>query len=181
MTQKILLCDVDGVIADFTQSLLRTINSSVAYGEIVAWDLFSLLPPHEKRVALDVLKDPKWWANQPTIYKAQRSIEELRKNNWDVVFVTSPWLDCKEWAYTRTQWLKTNFDAPATNVIIAARKELFVGDAFVDDRDENVQKVLNSGHVPNVMIYDAPYNAAFKAAAIRVVNWDDILGRLVVQ
>lgn len=179
MAKKILLCDCDGVCADFTSYLLSTINSSVAYDDITQWDLFELLPSHEKRSAYSVLKDPKWWERQPTIYQAQRSIEELRRNDWDVVFVTSPWAECKEWGYTRTKWLERNFAANSRDVIVAARKDLLFADAFVDDRASHIREAAAHGHIKNVWLFGAPYNRSdVDLADRRVRDWSELLRRL---
>lgn len=175
---KLFLSDVDGVCADFTQYLLTTLNSSLAYQDVTVWNFLDhLLPKHEQVLKDYILKDPDWWASQPVLPGAAEAIDALRRDGWDVVFVTSPWRRCKSWMEVRTEWCVRNLGAREKDVSIVPRKDIFGADAFVDDSLEQLEAAAKGGRVKELFTMAAPYNVK---SPYNRMGWPGILRKLNV-
>lgn len=142
--KKVILTDVDGVLADFTTSLLKECGSSIKSEDINNWDCFSMMEQEHRDYALNkVLKDPDFWRNLPLLPHAQTAVEDMRRQG-TLLFVTSPWAnrtsgwECKGWGWARAHWLREHFDASHEELIIAYSKHYIRGDILIDDRLKNV-------------------------------------------
>ncbi len=144
MTNKsIVLCDVDGVLAQFDLAIINKVNPLITSQQILDlgnWDIFQLFNEEENKVCNKILEDPQFWRDIPVLEAGQKAIEKLRQKDFEVVFLTSPWLSCKEWVDVRYKWLKKYFDGNRDNIIITNRKDLVFGDVFIDDKLENITK-----------------------------------------
>lgn len=152
------LIDVDGVCADFTDHLLRAIRSKLTLADIVDWNIFSYMDPEQKRTAEDILGSTEFWLTQPVISGAVDAVHAIRAADHKVLFVTSAWESCREWAWARKQWLKRVMAADYRDVIVCARKEYVVGDVFIDDRTDHVDKWHSIRPERLALLYGAPYN-----------------------
>jgi 5'(3')-deoxyribonucleotidase len=143
--KPIFLCDVDGVLADFTTSLLKESGSKLTVSDIDDWDCFSIMEPESRDLALNkILRDKEFWGNLPLLPHAQIAVEDMRRRG-TVLFVTSPWAnrtrgwECDGWGHARAHWLRRHFDASHEELIIAYSKQYVQGDFLIDDRFKNIK------------------------------------------
>ena len=156
----LILLDCDGVLADFFDYLLKLAGSEYTCADLTDWDIFKWLGETELKTAKMLLSGPEFWATQPVLEGAQQSVEAFRSEGHHVICVTSPWLPCKYWGYARREWLKTNFDIPPEDVIVAYSKYHLRGDVFIDDKPASVRQWNHANPGKYALLYDQPYNEA---------------------
>jgi len=158
-----ILLDVDGVCADFT-GMVRRIVASTSGGTmpdpVTEWGFIKALPRDVRYAVEDALDGDGPWTDMEPIPGALDAVKAFRKAGHRVVFVTSPWASCTDWAYVRTGWLRRNMGAGMQDVVITSAKELVRGDVFVDDKPENVAAWREPDYPGRLRgyIWDAPYN-----------------------
>ena len=168
------LLDVDGVVADFSSSILQAVGSKLSPQDHQQWDVMEFLTPDEKSRAREALSDIDFWLNLPLKDMAKQGVEKLRDLGFQIVWVTSPWTSCLGWDTARRSWLSRNFgDDP---VVITADKEHVDGDVFIDDKVENVEKWSRAHPDKRAFLFDAPYN---RDSDLPRVSWDTILAHLL--
>ncbi len=166
-----ILCDVDGVLADFTGHLLdRAEVKSLAREDVTQWDLFALMSPADKVRALSVLTDPDFWRSQPLIPDAREGVEHLRARG-EVYFVTAPWWPCREWADVRAGWLREHFGATHKEIVVTEAKHLIAGDILLDDRPETVRTWGRRWPEGRALLFDATYNQGQVGAGLERSSW----------
>jgi 5'(3')-deoxyribonucleotidase len=154
-----ILLDVDGVLADFTGMVRRIVASIGATmpDPVTEWGFIKALPRDVRYAVEDALEGDGPWTDMEPIPGALDAVKAFRSAGHRVVFVTSPWASCTDWAYVRTGWLRRNMGAGMQDVVITSAKELVRGDVFVDDKPENVG-AWGQVNAYNAFIWDAPYN-----------------------
>jgi 5'(3')-deoxyribonucleotidase len=163
MSNKRILVDVDGVLANFSQHVLNKlrVSTKMSTDEIKTWDIFSLLEvrfsPYHKKMALAMMDTMEFWKHLPVMAGAQEGVQALRDAGYEVVFVTSPWDSCVGWNVARNAWLKQHFGAGPRDVIITHCKYMVHGHTLIDDRESHVEE-WNSRHADKAMLFAAAYN-----------------------
>lgn len=145
--QEIILCDVDGVCACFDEEIIRQIRPHLTTEEIQTlllenndWDVFRIFSTEEKQTCFDLLSKREFWDQMKPFPAAQHTIEKLRKQNFHIRFLTSPWKGCDTWIDARTKWLEKHFDTPFEDVTISREKYNVHGEMFIDDKREHLEK-----------------------------------------
>jgi 5'(3')-deoxyribonucleotidase len=162
---KIILVDVDGVLADFT-------------GAVREWDLFALYPEDLQSMIKRRISDPGFCAELKVLPGAEEGVRELVQLG-DVYAVTSPWWSSPTWPYERTRWLDRWFGMPADRVVQTSAKQLVFGDVMIDDRPENLIEWRSCqqarGWCTRAVLVDAPYNQGRAELAHRAHGWGDVV------
>lgn len=178
-----ILLDVDGVCADFT-GMVRTFCAGAGYEmpTPTEWDFLKALPTDHHatdaggfkvnvRQHVDVfLQKAVAWEKMRAIDGAIHAVEAFRRDSHRVVFVTSPWESCREWANVRRVWLRNHFKADAVDVVVCKDKSLVRGDVFVDDKPENVG-AWGQVNAYRAFIWDAPYNQGWAVIPRLTGGW----------
>lgn len=143
--KPIVLCDVDGVLANFTKGYAECV--AFATGVEVDWriadkwelaEAFSL-SPSQKRDAEHLISAPGFCARLEVLPGTQEGVEKLREVA-DVRFVTSPWDSSPYWHYERAAWLKKHFDCSSSKQLVhTGDKSHIFGHMLIDDRLRTVQ------------------------------------------
>ncbi|NIM50416.1 MAG: hypothetical protein GTO22_14395 [Gemmatimonadales bacterium] len=145
----IRLYDVDGVLLDFTRAVFRMRGTDPE--PVTDWDF---LTATDKKG----LEDPDFWETLRPMPGAEEELYNRRRMFGDhVIAVTAPWLSCKGWGFVRRKLLKKYFGMKPEDVIITSRKDLVIGDWFVDDKPETVRS-WRRNNVGVGLLYDQPYN-----------------------
>ena len=174
--KKDLLIDCDGVLADFSKGIC----DMQSYGDLTPagvdrWEIFDLLHPMDKRLALNVLGDADWWKSLSVIEGAKEGFEALRRKH-NIFIVTSPWnvgdKVAKGWDDARREWLRREFDVPYYDVYIARGKERIMGDLLIDDKPGNILAYQNAHGPQSALLFDQPYNRGLDL--IRT-TWEDLV------
>lgn len=175
MEEKIILCDVDDVLAGLLAEWIRRYNAmsgdNLDAEEVKGWNVAEFaLPGWEERL-YRILDEPDLYDSIAPIEGALDGVRQLRELG-RVVFLTS----CTAGAAThKLNWLSRHGFVPAAgshrlrDVVIAHDKGLVYGDVLVDDGLHNVAAF--SG--PSVLV-DKPHNRA-EAHARRARSWPEIV------
>ena len=193
MSKPIILCDVDGVVADFAGAFAQLYEART--GEAVdrdAWhktyDLWHGLGPASGRD--EVRRAVTMEVGQPSFHRellqpcagAQEGIAALAELG-EVWFVTRPWECAPEWTYEREQWLARHFGSVVQvpdHVIHARKKHLVHGDAFIDDMPENVLDWSKHRRGGVAVLWALPHNEGQHRGLIdlRTRSWADLADTL---
>lgn len=174
----LILCDVDGVFADFLKHTLDTLGPLAPPGGrevFTSWDLRENMSPEAQMVVDRKWREKGWCLGIPAYPEAKEGLAALNSIG-DVVWVTSPMPGSPHWILERTQWLRhlTGKDNPP--IIFAKDKSSYPGDVFIDDRIDNVEDwaYAHQGGLP--IVWDHPYNRSKIHPRIqRADSWGRVL------
>lgn len=177
-----ILCDVDGILADFTGRYLGCLYAATKKwyqkSQVTQWDFISTLgiTKEEDQAALALVAKNLDFAPLPGSIEAVRG---LIAAGHEVVFVTSDHGAIPTWGWERDRWLAERF--PGVPVIHTNRKDLIHGDCLIDDRDKNVLEWLAANPNGIGFLWDAPYNQGAQAdGLVRCHTWEYLTARLRV-
>ncbi len=166
------LCDVDGVLADFTGYLLTLVGSALTIEDIVTWDIFDYMNEDEERAAKMLLKNDEFWRSQPVMEGAQEGFEHVRSVVDEMFWVTSPWDSCPTWLPARKAWLKEHFNADPSYVFPISKKYPVAGSFLIDDKVQHIVEWGEHNSSYNAFLFDAPYNQ--DSTAGRRMSWENL-------
>ena len=169
--------DVDGVLGDFVNPVLNTVNE--IYGtyykeaDIIKFNMEEIIGKEEMQNAMKVLEEKSFVLSMSIYEGAIDNINVIRKMFWvnRIVFVTSPYYSYKSWVYERFEWLKNNFNASKDDVIFTSDKTLFNGDILIDDYHKNLQKWIDLKRTGIKL--ERPWNKDYKCNKT-AKSWDEV-------
>lgn len=130
MVKKVLLIDMDGVVADFRKYILD--NSTISAAEFD-----SGTEEVSDRVDQFCIKNPTIFEHLEPIEGAIESVTKLFEH-YDVYFCSTPMYLVPESYKSKRIWLEKNFGVLASRrLILTHRKDLIKGDILIDDRKVN--------------------------------------------
>lgn len=195
LSRPVVLCDVDGVIADFASAFLGAYERFS--GEHVArevwhrsYDLFEGLghaAPDEGlrgRVSDFVASEAFHLELEPFpgAIEGVRALAEVS----EVWFVTSPWKGSREWTFLRDRWLCEKFGGVSGltlpgHIIYARKKHLVFGDVLVDDLPENVDAWKARHATGLAVLWATGHNDVPGAYDLRIRDWGEVLQRVMAM
>lgn len=164
MEKKIILVDVDGVVADIHTAWLRSYNrdynDTLQVSDIKAWAMHEFVKPECGKNIYRYLNFPDFYDDVLPIEGALEGVQILRDFGYRIVFVSAGfheakarWLCkqgfCVEFPYPDRSW------STPTDLILANDKSLIRGDYLIDDRPDNL-----FGHSARGILFDQPWNQA---------------------
>lgn len=176
----IVLCDVDGVLAQWKKAFRYHLSQVDFHVEGINWispDLpltkaqreYAWLKMSERDVAYEL-------DDFPGAIKGLDRIIEIA----DVYFVTAQVEMSPTWSYDRTNWLIKHFGVEqGEKIVLTHHKHLVGGDALIDDKEYNI-KAWKKAH-PNglAILWDHPHNHGQDTVGIRCGDWDALYDMLV--
>lgn len=187
MKRKIVLIDVDGVIANFTHAFLHKLEllSGIRFDHSVVteWNIQespALVELHKERPGLfeEVWKEvgsPGFCYDMLPYEDAIPGVKTLLDKDVDVYALTAPFWSSNTWMQERTDWLFKHFGIRAKNVVQTHAKHLVFGHVFVDDKPAHIEEWWHrwSGSDRVALLWDAPYNRKEERFR-RVTGWDEV-------
>jgi 5'(3')-deoxyribonucleotidase len=171
---KILLLDVDGVVANFGQYYLDIVESKLGYkyniSDLVEWNYWDVmkLSEYERQIIDHELHLPGCASRLEPHEGAVAGVLGLIEV-CDVRFVTAPLRGNSTWVYDRNLWLREYFGFEvADRTIYAQDKSLIYGDIFVDDKISN----LSDWRFGVPIIWDHLYNRGCEFR--RMSDWSEL-------
>lgn len=155
---NIFLLDVDGVVCNFIDGLIKAHGWPLTHDEYVGWDFHRTLGVSDADM-WEPTNDGKWWTTLQEYPWAKRLVLELRRVG-EVVFCTSPSLDatCPS---QKVAWLRSTqlMHERKNDYQIGKRKWLNAksGAILIDDSDDNVEKYREHGGT--AILFPQPWNA----------------------
>jgi 5'-nucleotidase len=180
----IILCDVDGIIADFMSANLDAIRAVTGrvytVDQVTGWDVRAALglTQHEWSAVVDHYITAEGYVTAMKPYPGAVDAVKFLAGMHDVYFVTTPWHGAKTWTHERTAWLIHHFgDYQGRRVIHTAHKKLIEGDIMLDDRPKNCYDWTAEHWSETALLFDRPWNADATETdgVMRVCGWDEAL------
>jgi 5'(3')-deoxyribonucleotidase len=173
----IILCDVDGVVADLGAEWVRRYNErwddSLTQDDITGWGIEKYVKPECGKKIFDILHEPGLYLDVPDIVGAVEGVKALRKAGHRVVFVTScvdGSIDQKVDWLRRHGLLKQKYVA-GKDFIAANDKSLIRGDMLIDDAPHNLENFDGIR-----VLFDAHHNQGPEGNEyLRVLGWGEVL------
>ena len=147
--KPVVLCDVDGVIADFASAVLETLMAETTiYHEVSGIKEYEIqkalkIPDDAWNQVCSVIDTTRFAYNNIYTYPGAGAVARLMKIA-DVYFVTKPWRGSDTWCADRVEWLCDHFGDVADKVIFTGHKHLIRADMFIDDHPETLRKWVHA-------------------------------------
>jgi 5'-nucleotidase len=177
---KIILIDMDGVIADYEVGFLqawRLKYPTLPYISVEERALFYLHEQYPKELSDNIrtiLTTPKFFQNLPEIKGAKEALYTMEELGYDIFICTSPINQYENCVSEKYNWVAEHFGFDWTKKIIMTKdKTLIYGDILIDD------KPLHTGiRTPSWehILYDAPYNKKLtERKRLTWENWQEVI------
>jgi len=181
MRRKRLLVDVDEVLADFHTPVFdlaaKLFGKKLTSEDFDTWDLFDHFPKAERKALFNAMEQPGYCTSLPPLPGALEAIQELR-NYVDVYVVTSPF-PSPTWVSERYAWLHEHFNFKPSEVITTSSKFVVAGDAFLDDRPDNVVDWLEAHPQKTGMLWHTPNTKTLvEHDSLRVYSWEQVIQKV---
>lgn len=173
----IILCDVDGVVADMLPAWLACYNRD--YGDllrpddVVAWDVSKFVKPECGKRIFAYLDLPTLYDDVMPVDGAKAGIQVLRDLGHRVVFVSACTGD--EMCRAKVRWLNEHgFTEGMKNTVLTGTdhpslKAIMRADLLIEDYEKNLHEYGGNG-----LLLDAPYNRHDDTFP-RVHSWSQIV------
>lgn len=142
-----ILCDIDGILAQFTEQLTKGIRQ---YGErydfedFVHYDLRKVVDKKHHWILDRLPSDKNFCRSIPRYPGAQQFLKNIVAKGHELVLVTSPWTG-PHWPETREEWVTSMLSSPTLRHIKwywASPQERIEMDGhfLIDDRQETIDQ-----------------------------------------
>jgi 5'(3')-deoxyribonucleotidase len=162
-----LLCDVDGVLANWIEPVLDVIEQAsgrrITPHECKGWLKFNALglDKTEQKYIDSVLKSPGFVEALPVLPGALDGLKQMAKLGCEIAYVTAPW-NSATWMYERQAWLKKHGFKDVSNnthFVATASKYLVSPGLLVDDKISNVLEYNSKSVGGRAVLWHTEWNA----------------------
>ncbi len=180
MNKKIILIDMDGVLADFEKGFLQAWQKKfphhphVPLEERKTFYLMESYPGGLEKEIESIFSAPGLFENLNIISGGKGALAKMKALGHEVFICTSPFSKYENCILEKYHWVSKNLGYEWTKRIIVVKdKTLIYGDILIDDKPEHSGlKKPKWQHV----LFDAPYNKHIKTK-LRITwnNWEEVL------
>jgi 5'(3')-deoxyribonucleotidase len=154
---RAILCDVDGVLANFVNGVIESHDMPLTHDEYATWDHHRVLGIADEKF-WEPTREAGWWESLLPYSWSVNLIVEL-ESIAPVVFTTTT-SACSKCPSEKVNWLRDwgFLGTMATNYMIGPKKELMARPEtiLIDDSDDNVEKFIHAGG--NAILFPQPWN-----------------------
>ena len=141
MKKKILYLDMDGVVADFEQSVLKICP------ELNTASIYEKTKKRDAKIDQICATEPNFFHNLLPMEGAVEAVTQLFPL-YDLYFLSSPMWGVPESYSGKRIWIEKHFGVLAKKrLILSHRKDLHLGDYLVDDRTRNGAGEFQGFHI----------------------------------
>ena len=180
MNKKIILVDMDGVLADFEARFLEVWKKEFPHHPHVPLEkretfyLEENYPGGLEKEIESVFSAPGFFENLDIIPGSKETLAKMEAMGHEVFICTSPISKYENCILEKYHWVSKNLGYKWTRKMIVTKdKTLVFGDILIDDKPEQVGlRIPAWKHV----LFEAPYNKHVKTK-LRITwdNWEKIL------
>lgn len=192
-----ILCDMDGVIADFLTMFVEDYNK-VAHTSFKAdevSDFYLEKCGFDKTISKNIYGNYGFFRNLKPIHGAVEGIQKLMNIGHEVYICTAVPFN-KGCFDGKIAWLSEHMPwFPLDNFIATKSKFMIDGDVIIDDGIHNLNIKEHTGYLSFygtsngrafgrqlAILFDAPYNKTFETAMLlnvrRASNWNEVLNHI---
>ena len=167
--------DLDGVEADWDGYLDSQLDLVPELHDFPrqpdrGWNDFAKSDPRHKKAVYKILEHPEFYGSLKPIPGAIETVDEMRADGHDVIFVSSPWESNPMGYQAKADWLAKHYGSWARkNLILTSDKTIIYADVLVDDKP--VIKGRLTDPAWERVFFDQPYNRGLEGP--RIMNWTD--------
>jgi len=180
MNKKIILVDMDNILADFEAKFLENWKKKFSHHPYVSLEKRKTFrikedyPNGLKKEVEEIFSTPGFFENLNIISGGKEALEKMQALGHDVFICTSPISKYENCVLEKYRWIEKNLGFEWTKKIIMTKdKTLVFGDILIDDKPEHIG--LRRPAWKHVL-FEAPYNKHVKnKLRITWSNWEKIL------
>jgi len=183
--ERVFLCDVDGVLADFLGAVLEGVHgkTGVAHSrqEVTQWSIADSIGVPKELIARIACE--KGFCRELKVLPGARELVDMLRKYGEVYFVTSPFWSSQYWMYERNHWLWREFEADSNEIVHTSAKHLIRGDMLIDDKPSTVEmwamsQPVTDPPVPPAVLWYQLYNQGFvqdpRLNVVTARSWEDV-------
>src|SRR3990167_2168837 len=181
-----ILVDIDGVMCDLVGEVLNRLNKRLGtkfkQDKIKEWNFFApesvIFTEEEMRHINEIMKEEGLTNECSLITDAKETLEKLKEQGHEIIWLTAPWKHSKTWCYDRTLWIERELGHISKNTIFAWNKEDIPGDVLIDDNPEFIMKWQNKHSSKGLAyLFRQPWNVekGEKEELVFLDGWKDML------
>lgn len=181
--RKVILVDMDGVLADFEQGILNASEQKFHPSQVIplterkSFFVVQDYPLQLRPSVQEIYKTPGFFENLPVIPGGRESLEQMKALGHEVFICTMAIVQYDNCVLEKYNWVAKHLGEEWTEKMILTRdKTLVRGHILIDDKPHyrGVQEP-SWEHV----LYDAPYNRSILGKRrLTWETWQDVLAEL---
>lgn len=180
MTNKRILIDMDGVIADFDGEFIKRWRERypdqfyIPMHERTMFYVKDQYPQEYHPQLMEILLEPNFFRTMMPIEGGRKALHEMDALGLEVFICTSPFSSYENCVLEKYQWVDAYLGPQWTDrIILTHDKTLVRGDILIDDKPQ-----VTGLDVPvwEHILYDRPYNQGLEKKRLTWANWKDVLG-----
>ena len=178
--KRIILVDMDGVVADFEGGFVEKWKAKhpdkpfVPLEDRTTFYSFKQYPLLHRPLVWNIMMAPDFFADLPPIEGSIKAVKRMARSGLEIFFCSSPLIPNRTGASEKYAWIKKHFGITwVDKLILAPDKTLVRGDILIDDRPE-----IKGSQTPSWehVLYDQPYNREIKdRRRLTWANWREVI------
>ncbi len=175
---QIILCDMDGVLADLEKRFLEIWRERYSTKQFIPLEkrrgfyIEEQYPKEESDRILEILREKNLYVSLEPVEGSLNALKEMERNNL-VYICTSPFTANPFCLQEKYEWIRKNLGKEwLKRLVMTSDKTLVRGDKLIDDKPEVTGLLTPSWeHI----IFDQPYNRHIQnKKRINWNNWEEI-------
>jgi len=161
MNKPVFLLDIDDTLNDFSTSFIKEVERQgykFDYKHYNDWDIarFIIGVEDPDKLMSDICEKLSFWKSLNPVPYAYDVLKEVINDQFDIILVTSPWIENSKHRKVKSEWIKNNFGFLRKKPIIFSKEKWSIaGPIIMDDKP----KTLKSCYICKITIKPMhPYN-----------------------